>query len=138
MVLTEITHKPLENLPMDDSRTDDGAELIFHGRVRDEEEGEKIIGLDYEHYPEMAESELQKLGEETAERFDIHDLFCRHRVGRIAVGEASLRVVIWSRHRKEALQAMDWFIVELKKRVPIWKWGVTADGRRFPSHCRHE
>lgn len=138
MVKTEIIESPLEDMKMDDSRTDDGAEFIFHGRVRDEEEGEKIIGLDYEHYPQMAESELQKLGEETVQKFGVHDLFCWHRVGRIAVGESSLRVVIWSRHRKEALQAMDWFIIELKKRVPIWKWGVTADGRRFPSHCRHD
>jgi len=133
MIRTEIINHPLPPLPADDSRSDDGAEVVFHGRVRAEESGQAIAALDYEHYAGMAEKELQALAEEAVDRFGVHDLFCQHRVGRIPVGEIALRVVFWSRHRAEAFQALDWFILELKKRVPIWKWGVTADGERFPS-----
>ena len=85
----------------------------------------------------MAEAELTQLAEETCKKFPIHDLFCKHRIGRVDVGETSLHVVIWSKHRKEGLEAMTWFISELKKRVPIWKWAILEDGSRIPSECAH-
>lgn len=110
-----------------------GAELIFHGRVREREGDEPILALDYECYEGMAHKELRRLADETVERFRISDLVCLHRVGRVAAGEASLRVTIQSPHRAEALDAMAWFISEMKKRVPIWKWAVRPDGRREPT-----
>ncbi len=137
MVETRIIAEPLPPHASDDSRRDRGAELVFVGRVRAEEHGREIDALDYEHYPGMAELELQKLAEETSERFPIGELSCWHRVGRVPVGEGSMRVVIWSAHRKEGLEAMGWFISELKERVPIWKWAITTDGQRLPSHCSH-
>nr|MCS5625560.1 molybdenum cofactor biosynthesis protein MoaE [Candidatus Neomarinimicrobiota bacterium] len=73
----------------------------------------------------------------TCEKFPINDLFCKHRMGRVGIGETSLHVSIWSKHRKEAIEAMDCFIFELKKRVPIWKWAILADGTKVPSECTH-
>ena len=137
MVLTEIISGPLSPFPSDDSRTNEGAELVFNGRVRDKEDGKKIIALDYEHYEEMADNELQKLAENTARKFKIIDLFCYHRIGSIPVGESSLHVVIWSKHRRESIDAMDYFIKELKKSVPIWKWAILSSGERVPSECNH-
>ena len=113
-----------------------GAELVFYGRVRPHEEGREIIALDYEHYAGMAERELAALAAEAERRYALLGLEVLHRVGRVPVGEASLRVVTRSRHRQEGLAALAWFIAELKQRVPIWKWGVTAAGERFPSHHR--
>lgn len=116
-----------------------GAELLFHGRVRPQEEGREIIALDYEHYAGMAETELATLASEAERRFELVSLDVIHRVGRVAVGEASLRVTIRSKHRAEGIAALGWFVSELKQRVPIWKWGVTAGGERFPSlHQEHE
>ena len=111
-----------------------GAELIFHGRVRPVEEGREIVALDYEHYAGMAERQLAALVDETERRFELLRLEVLHRVGRVPVGEPSLRVTIWSRHRGEGLAALAWLVNELKQHVPIWKWGVTAAGERFPSH----
>lgn len=138
MIAAHVVTGPLPELGSDDGRRDDGSELIFHGRVRAEEHGRPIIALEYEHYPEMAEAQLRRVAEETAARFPIRDLFCWHRVGRIGVGETSLRVVIWSCHRAEGLEAMTFFVRRLKREVPIWKWAVTADGERFPSICSEE
>jgi len=67
----------------------------------------------------MAKSELQKLAEDTVNKFPIHDLFCKHRVGKVNVGETSLHVAIWSKHRQEGIDAMSWFIVELKNESPF-------------------
>ncbi len=111
----------------------EGAEIIFHGRVRNTEAGRTIVGLEYEHYEEMAESALSEVAHEAGGRYEIDELVCIHRVGMVPAGAASLRVQICSPHRRAALDAMDWFISEIKARVPIWKWGVLDDGSRFPA-----
>ena len=120
MVKVKIINKPITPFISDDSRKQDGAELIFNGRLRNTENGKEIIALEYEQYEGMADLELIKIDRHTCEKFPIHDLFCQHRVGIIKIGEISLHVVIWSEHRKEALAAMKWFILQLKKLVPIW------------------
>jgi len=135
MIKIEIINGPLIFYPVDDHRRNDGAELVFNGRVRASEHGRKITALEYEQYKGMALRELQQLAEETVGKFPIHDLFCKHRVGKVNVGETSLHVVIWSKHRQEGIDALSWFIVELKKRIPIWKWAILEDGSRIPSEC---
>ncbi len=130
MIKVEIISGRIEPFSSDDSHRGDGAEVVFNGRVRETERGKKIVALEYEQYEGMAEPELQSLAEETAKKFPISDLLCRHRVGEVPVGEASLHISIWSLHRKEALDAVAWFISELKKRVPIWKWAIYEDGTR--------
>ena len=137
MIKIEIVKGPITPFPSDDSRTQDGAELVFNGRVRATEHGENITLLEYEQYEGMAETELRNLAENTVKRFPLHDLLCKHRVGKVKVGETSLHVVIWSKHRQEGIDAMSWFIVELKKRIPIWKWAILEDGSRIPSECAH-
>ena len=131
MIISEIVQGRIVPFPTDDSRRDEGAELVFNGRVRGTEHGKLILALEYE------EKELNDLALETAEKFPLRDVFCRHRVGRINIGETSLHVAIWSKHRKEGLEAMTYFITELKKRVPIWKWAVLMDGEKIPSECAH-
>ncbi|GAB4312218.1 MAG: hypothetical protein Kow0059_02590 [Candidatus Sumerlaeia bacterium] len=133
MIDIQITTVEFEPLPARCGRTDCGAELVFHGVVRDSEGGEPITALFYEHYPGMAEKELRRLADEAVMRFGLDDLICHHRVGVVPAGEASLRVVMRARHRGAVLDAMAWFISALKRDVPIWKWGVRADGSRFPS-----
>ena len=130
MIKVEIISGRIEPFSSDDSHSGDGAEVVFNGRVRETERGKKIVALEYEQYEGMAEPELQSLAEEAAKKFPITDLQCRHRVGKVPVGEASLHVSIWSPHRKEALEALAWFIAQLKKRVPIWKWAIYEDGTR--------
>lgn len=128
-----LTHEPFPPFEPAPPRPDAGAELLFHGRVRSGEGDREIQALGYEAYEGMARTELRTLAEETRSRFDLLDLVCWHRLGDVPVGEPSLRVVVRARHRQEAIRALDWLVVELKRRVPIWKWGVTPDGERFPS-----
>ncbi len=137
MILIEIINTPIKSFPSEDNHKEKGAELIFNGRVRATEHGKKITTLQYEQYEGMAKMELQNIAEETISKYLIHDLFCKHRIGKVKVGEASLHVAIWSKHRKEGLEAMTFFIKELKKRVPIWKWAILEDGKKVPSECTH-
>ncbi len=136
MIETQLTTDPLPPLRGGETGGEIGAELVFHGRVREAQDGRRIVALEYEHYPGMAEAELRSLAEETTSRFVIRDLICIHRIGRVPVGHASVRIVVRSRNRADALQAVAWFINELKRRVPIWKWGITVSGERFPAGPR--
>ena len=136
MVKVEIINGPLDLYLTDNNRTQDGAELVFNGRVRDTEHGNKITYLEYEHYDGMAKAELLQLADKTVKKFPINDLFCKHRIGKVNIGEISLHIIIWSKHRKEGLDAMSWFISELKNSVPIWKWAILEDGSRAPTECK--
>ena len=70
MIQVKIVNGPIEFFPSDNDRQKDGAELVFNGRVRDIEHGEKITSLEYEQYDGMAEAELKQLADE------IRDALC--------------------------------------------------------------
>ena len=137
MIITKIISEKIKTFPSQNDRSDEGSELVFNGRVRGVEDGRPILSLDYEYYQGMAETQLKQLAEETVKKFPIRDLLCQHRVGQVKVGETSLHVVIWSKHREEGLNAITYFISELKKRIPIWKWAILKNGDRIPSMCSH-
>ncbi len=138
MINIQITTKRINYFQFDENRTRDGSELFFNGRVRSKEEGKVIKALEYEQYEGMAETELKLLAEESILKFPISDISCIHRIGKINVGETSLHVAVWSKHRKESLEAISFFILELKRRVPIWKWAILEDGSKVPSYCNHD
>ena len=138
MIDVRLLNTRLDPIAEELTHSAEGAELIFQGRVRETEHGRKIVGLEYEYYAAMAEQELRRLADKTIERFGVRDVTCWHRVGLVPVGEVAVRVTIWSVHREESLAAMAWFISEMKRVVPIWKWAVEADGTRYPSHCSHQ
>ena len=50
MILAEIVPSKIVPFPADDSRHNDGSEIVFNGRVRSTEHGEPILALEYEHY----------------------------------------------------------------------------------------
>ena len=138
MIKIEIVDSYIKPFVSNDKQKEKGAELIFNGRVRETEHGKKIKMLEYEQYEGMAKKELENIARETQGKFFINDIFCKHRIGKVNVGEASLHVSIWSKHRKEGLDAMSFFIIELKKRVPIWKWAILINGKKIPSECTHQ
>lgn len=108
-----------------------GAAVTFLGVVRDFSKGEDIVKLDFEHYPGMAEKELNKLERDGIEKFDILDCLIIHRTGEITINENIVLIVVTSMHRGVAFDACEWVIDELKKRIPIWKNEFTTDGRHW-------
>ena len=98
-----------------------GAVIDFWGIVRPIEDGREIDGIDYDAHREMAEHQLKRISEQAAERFGLKFVIVHHRIGFIAVGEASLFLRVASSHRSEGFRASQWIVDELKKKVPIWK-----------------
>jgi molybdopterin synthase catalytic subunit len=105
-----------------------GAYVEFEGRVRNHSHGRTVERLDYEAYHELAESEGHDLLLETADRFDVIDAACIHRVGSLDLGEVAVWIGVVSAHRADAFRACAFCIDEIKARLPIWKREVYANG----------
>ena len=83
-------------------RTDVGAVVSFTGICRGSEEGEPIAALTLEHYPGMAESEIERHVSEACARWPLMGATVIHRYGRIPPGEPIVLVINRSSHRLEA------------------------------------
>jgi molybdopterin synthase catalytic subunit len=105
-----------------------GAIVPFIGTTRNNNEGRKVIALDYDGYPEMAEKELARIGAEAKNKWPICKMAIVHRLGPVQIGEASVIIVVSSAHRDAAFAASRFAIEEIKKAVPIWKKEVFEGG----------
>ena len=105
-----------------------GATVTLDGYAREWTRGRRTLYLVYEAYEPMAQSELQKLGAQARERFDIAHIGIVHRTGRLEIGETSVVISVSAPHRRAAFEACEWAIRELKRTVPIWKKEVFEDG----------
>ncbi|HEX6746863.1 MAG TPA: molybdenum cofactor biosynthesis protein MoaE [Longimicrobium sp.] len=125
-----VTDQPLDaaRLLADGVSPDDGAALLFWGVVRNENDGRPVSHLEYHAYADMAERMMHRIAEEAISRFGVGDVRVVHRVGRLAIGEASVAICVAAPHRGEAYEASRYVIEELKKRVPIWKREGYTDG----------
>ena len=108
-------------VPTASSGDEAGAIVDFWGVVRRTENGAAIDGIDYEAHRAMAEHQLRAIAQDATQMFDLRLISIQHRIGFVAVGEASLLVRIGGGHRAETFRAAQWTVDELKKRVPIWK-----------------
>lgn len=128
----ELTHEELSPGTVYDwaVRADCGAVVLFSGTVRDHAEGrEGVEHLTYEAYEEHAVPRLGAIATEIRERWPATGRVALvHRLGRMAVGESTVLVVVSSPHRPEAFEAARFGIDALKASVPIWKHEVWADG----------
>ena len=91
-----------------------GAVVVFDGIVRDD-------GI----------TEMEKIAKEATAQFGLQHVDIIHRIGRLAVGENILIIVVSAGHRPEAYAGSRYIIEEIKKSVPIWKKELTRDGGRW-------
>ena len=98
-----------------------GGTVLFLGTVRRSDEDGDIAALEYSAYEAMAEAELGRIVAEAAARWPAARVALRHRVGLVALGEASVAIVTAAPHRAEAYAASRFVIEETKRRAPIWK-----------------
>jgi molybdopterin synthase catalytic subunit len=105
-----------------------GCVLQFVGVVRDNSEGRSVSKMIIEMYEEMARKQLEDISAETIEKYGVHKIAIVHRYGELVVGDEIMFIAISAGHRKEALAACDYFIDELKQRVPFWKKEFTPEG----------
>jgi molybdopterin synthase catalytic subunit len=113
---------------------ENGAVVTFVGVVRDNTDGRRVLYLEYEAYPEMAEETLRQIGAEVQQRWQaIRQVAIVHRVGRLEIGEASVVIALSAAHRPEMFDALHYAIDRLKEIVPIWKKEVWSGGSEWRS-----
>ena len=138
-----VTREPIDLQELVRSVTDPSAGAIatFIGTTRNNNEGRKVIALDYEAYPEMAEKELARIGADAKRKWKIERMAITHRIGPVQITEPSVIIAVSAAHRDDAFQACRFAIEEIKKTVPIWKkemfeggevWIGTQTGQPLP------
>jgi molybdopterin synthase catalytic subunit len=132
-----LTHDPIDVSAWHRQTVDarDGASVEFLGLVRGAEDDQPIAALNYEAYAPMAEQMIGKLIEEAKARWGLHQVFVRHRVGTVGVGEIAVLIGVAAPHREQAFEACRFLIDAIKRDVPIWKTAVSQDGRRLHPTC---
>lgn len=118
-----ITFDPIEPDKLRDELVDRraGAYVGFEGWIRDHNEGQEVLRLEYEVYEPVAIKEGEKVIEEARSKFPILHAECVHRAGMLEIGEYAVWVGVTSAHRDEAFEACRYIIDQVKVRLPIWK-----------------
>ena len=125
-----LTRAPIDRASLISTlqRPEDGAVVLFDGVVRNNTKGRKTLYLEYECYEAMAIRQMEAIGRETAQQHALGGIGIIHRLGPLAIGEASVSIVAASAHRKAAFAAALQAIDRLKREVPIWKKEFFEDG----------
>ena len=124
-----IQHEDVDigRLIQDAKRPGTGAVVVFDGIVRDDD----IREMELEAYEEVALRELEKIAGEAKKLHNLFHVDIVHRIGRLAVGENILIIVVSAGHRPEAYTGSRYILEEIKKGVPIWKKELRKDGNRW-------
>jgi molybdopterin synthase catalytic subunit len=125
-----ISEHPLDPAPLARlvQTSSDGAVVTFAGVVRNNFEGRATACLTYEAYAEMALPVLAQIAAEAQGHWDIGRVAVHHRVGRLAIGETAVLVVVAAPHRQAAFAAAAYVMDRIKQIAPIWKREHWADG----------
>lgn len=112
-----------------------GACVTFEGWVRNRNEGQAVLSLEYEAYVPLAEKEGALILAEARAKFALLGVVCVHRVGHLQLGDAAVWVGVTAEHRGAAFEACRYIIDEAKARVPIWKKEHYASGATAWINC---
>ena len=115
-----------ETAALTEGRADIGALVAFTGLCRDE--GGRLAALELEHYPGMAEAEIDRIAGQAESRWPLLGLTVIHRFGRISPGEEIVLVLAASAHRAAAFEAASFMMDYLKTQAPFWKREHLKDG----------
>jgi molybdopterin synthase catalytic subunit len=105
-----------------------GATAAFLGTVRAGPEDGPVVQIVYSAYEAMLEEEFGRIAAEARARWPGAAVAAQHRLGDVPLGEASIAVVVAAPHRDAALEACRYVIEEAKRRLPVWKREILADG----------
>jgi len=112
-------------------RDDVGAVVTFTGICRGSDTGEPIAAMTLEHYPGMAEAEIERHVAQAREKWPLLGVTVIHRYGRLVPGDNIVLVATASAHRHAAFAAAEFLMDYLKTQAPLWKREERASGSRW-------
>ena len=136
VVRAEVTEAPISVTELADAVHDAaaGAVVTFEGVVRDHDRGREVTAIAYSAHP-SADEVIVRIARETAEQSGLRAVAVVHRIGELGVGDTALGVAVSADHRAPAFEAVRDIVEEIKKRLPVWKHQLFADGTREWSGC---
>ncbi len=96
-----------------------GGVCTFVGEVRSEDQ--QTEALELSHYEPLTLPGMHELADSALERFDLMGLLMVHRAGRMHPGEPIVCVSAAARHRRGAIDAVDFCMDHLKSAAWFWK-----------------
>ena len=105
-----------------------GAVCTFVGVVRATHKGRRVMHLEYEAFPPLAMKAFDRIAAEVNAEWPGVGLAIHHRIGRLAIGDASVAIATVSAHRAAAFQVCRYAIERVKQILPVWKHEFFADG----------
>lgn len=123
-----VTAEPLDVTVIEEFVQDsgNGAVVTFSGVIRDNDDGRRVTGLDYEAHPE-AQRFLEECCQIVAAESGLR-IAAAHRTGALTVGDLALVASVAAPHRAEAFAACARLVDMIKLTVPIWKRQHITDG----------
>ncbi len=112
-----------------------GACVTFEGWVRNRNEGQPVVSLEYEAYALLAGTEGERILAEARAKFDLVGAAGVHRVGHLQLGDLAIWVGVTAEHRGAAFDACRYIIDEAKARLPVWKKEHYAGGATAWINC---
>jgi molybdopterin synthase catalytic subunit len=104
---------------------DAGGIASFVGKVRPTG---GVEALELSHYAPLTQAGMEALADEALSRWDLMGLLMVHRVGVLMPGAPIVLVSAASRHRRAAIEAVDFAMDHLKSDAWFWKREKRVDG----------
>ncbi len=108
-------NQAVDNLAV--AASDAGGIATFIGKVR----ASGVEALELSHYELLTLPSMEALASHAHARFDLMGLVMLHRVGELAPGEPIVCVAAAARHRRDAIEAVDFCMDHLKSAAWFWK-----------------
>lgn len=103
---------------------DAGGVATFVGKVR----ADGVEALELSHYEPLTLPSMEQLAEIARERFGLLGIVVLHRSGQMQPGDSIVCVSAAARHRRSAIEAVDFCMDHLKSAAWFWKRELREDG----------
>jgi molybdopterin synthase catalytic subunit len=114
-----------------------GAAVTFTGLVRSDPQN-PITSLTLEHYPPLAQNQLENFATKASERFNLLKVTVIHRYGQMHPNEPIVQVMTLAPHRKAAFEGAEFIMDYLKTSAPFWKKETTTTGQSWIDAKAHD
>ena len=100
---------------VDSLKTDVSGSVVVHLAIlRPSSEGQKLVSIEYDMDKAAVEKEFSQIEGEIRAKWEVQDISLYRRAGKLILGETILAAAIAAPHRKEAFEACQYAVEQLR------------------------
>ena len=129
VVWAGVTDQPIDVAALQEAVRDPqaGAVALFDGRVRNHDDGQGVVSIDYEAHPDAGKV-VERIAKACAKGSGAAKLAIAHRYGHLEVGDVAFAAAASAAHRREAFELLEKAVEQVKAELPVWKKQQFTDG----------